>query len=173
MQDEPTSGMDAPKPEPTVADAFAEAKEAFAAAGSVIGANVKKAVKKARKAIRKATKKPSPEEGCPEEGRQEEDGEEEDREEGGQEARAKVEGAQGREEEDRPQEGRKGEEVEAPEPGVRAAVRGARASRPFLFTPPRAGSPSSGRRRPRPCCRSTSGRSSSGAFAVTKASALT
>jgi hypothetical protein len=57
MQDEPTSGMDAPKPEPTVADAFAEAKEAFAAAGSVIGANVKKAVKKARTAIRKATKK--------------------------------------------------------------------------------------------------------------------
>jgi hypothetical protein len=57
MQDEPTSGMDAPKPEPTVADAFQEAKEAFAAAGSVIGANVKKAVKKAKKAMRKTAKK--------------------------------------------------------------------------------------------------------------------
>ena len=57
MQDEPTSGTDAPKPEPTVAGAFQEAKEAFAAAGSVIGANVKKAVKKARRATKKATKK--------------------------------------------------------------------------------------------------------------------
>jgi hypothetical protein len=60
MQDEPTSGMDAAKPEPTVADAFQEAKEAFAAAGSVIGANVRKAVKKAKRAVRKATRKAKP-----------------------------------------------------------------------------------------------------------------
>src|SRR5262245_55082501 len=59
MQDEPTSGTDAPKPEPTVAGALQEAKEAFAAAGSVIGATVKKAVKKARRAVKKATKKAS------------------------------------------------------------------------------------------------------------------
>jgi len=60
MQDEPTSGTDAPKPEPTMAGALQEAKEAFAAAGSVIGANVKKAVKKARRGIKKAAKKSKP-----------------------------------------------------------------------------------------------------------------
>jgi hypothetical protein len=60
MQDEPTSGMTPPKPEPTVADAFKEAKEAFAAAGSVIGANVRKAVDKAESAIRKARRKAAP-----------------------------------------------------------------------------------------------------------------
>jgi hypothetical protein len=55
MQDEPTSGGDAPTAEPTVSDAFQEAKEAFTAAGSVLSQNVKKVVKKARRAIVKAT----------------------------------------------------------------------------------------------------------------------
>ena len=61
MQDEPTSpGADAPKPEPTVANAFHETKEAFAAAGDVIDANVKKAVKKVKTAVKKAVKKATP-----------------------------------------------------------------------------------------------------------------
>jgi hypothetical protein len=61
MQDEPTSpGADAPKPEPTVANAFQEAKEAFVAAGDVIGVNVKKAVKKVKKVVKKAVKKAAP-----------------------------------------------------------------------------------------------------------------
>ena len=61
MQDEPTSpGADAPKPEPTVATAFQEAKEAFAAAGNVIDANVKKAVRKVKRAVKKAVKTAAP-----------------------------------------------------------------------------------------------------------------
>jgi len=58
MQDEPTSpGAEAPKPEPTVAGAWQEAKEAVAAAGDVIEANVKKAAKKAKKTVKKAVRK--------------------------------------------------------------------------------------------------------------------
>ena len=61
MQDEPTSpGADAPKAEPTVANAFQEAKEAFAAAGNVIDANVKKAVTKVKRAVKKAVKTATP-----------------------------------------------------------------------------------------------------------------
>ena len=61
MQDEPTSpGAEAPKPEPTVANAFQEAKEAFAAAGNVIDANVKKAVRKVKRAVKKAVKTATP-----------------------------------------------------------------------------------------------------------------
>ena len=61
MQDEPTSpGAETPKPEPTVANAFQEAREAFAAAGDVIGVNVKKAVKKVKKVVKKAVKKAAP-----------------------------------------------------------------------------------------------------------------
>ena len=59
--DEPTSpGADAPKPEPTVANAFQEAKEAFVAAGGVIDANVRKAVKKVKRAVKTAVKKAKP-----------------------------------------------------------------------------------------------------------------
>jgi hypothetical protein len=54
MQDEPTPGADAPKPEPTVANALQEAKEALVTAGGVIDANVRKAVKKVKRAVKKA-----------------------------------------------------------------------------------------------------------------------
>ena len=57
MQDEPTPGAEAPKPEPTVSGAVQEAKEAFAAAGGLINAGVKKAVKKVKKAVKKAVKR--------------------------------------------------------------------------------------------------------------------
>ena len=61
MQDEPTSpGAEAPKSEPTVAGAWQEAKEAFAAAGGVVDVNVKKAVKKVKKAVKKVVAKARP-----------------------------------------------------------------------------------------------------------------
>jgi hypothetical protein len=57
MQDEPNSGTEAPQPEPTMAGALQEVKEAVVATGNVLGATVKKAVKKARSAVKKAAKK--------------------------------------------------------------------------------------------------------------------
>ena len=90
-----------------MANAFQEAKEAFAAAGDVIGVNVKKAVKKVKKVVKKAVKKAAPakkkaakkakkavkkvkkvaKKAAEEEGRQEEGREEEGRQEGGEEGR--------------------------------------------------------------------------------------
>jgi hypothetical protein len=133
MQDEPTSGgTDAPKPEPTVAGAFQEAKEAFAAAGSVIGANVKKAVKKARRAIKEEGEARS--ESRPQEG---------DQEEG--EARRPQEGPEG--EASRPQEGRegqaegrKGQEIAREPFGLGSCSRGRAQRAPFFISIlPRAG----------------------------------
>ena len=148
MQDEPTSGMDAPKPEPTVAGALQEAKEAFVAAGSVIASNVKKAVKKARR--------DHPEGGEEEEGearwaesRPQEEG---DQEKGKRVVRRKVRRVKRSPEGEarRPQEGpegqaegRKGQEIAREPFWLGSCSRGARPACPLLLSiPPRAGWPS-------------------------------